>query len=372
MDYLTAYIDESGNSGVKIFNGSDKFHWVGVMLTSGDAESTQQRISELVRTEGFEELHGGELGFTRINRLADGLISLYEELDVRFVFTRVEREHVATMKFMDLVFDPENNKAVPSAIYNVEFYRLLTTLSVANTLTNEHRRRFWEVLSLGERGVPQFSELMRDIQKYAWANDEYIYDDELFSHIFEYAAENPVEILELDITSREVKRIREEGLADESDDVFINQAKYRSANLAAFNMSIDALHKVLMDKGEIISKVVHDEQTEFDKQLKNAFDLTSKVTVMSDPFDYPKARLMETFSSHIEFVNSSNSAGIQLIDLALWMMKKVNDSEVTLTDRCAALYDTINQRGHYNGFWLDQLTMNVHRMIHEGKRIPFR
>ncbi|AHN24500.1 DUF3800 domain-containing protein [Lysinibacillus varians] len=365
MDQLTAYIDESGNSGVKIFSGGDKFHWVGVMLSSCDVDSTLKRIIKLAQTEGFNELHGGELGLTRLNRLADSLIELYEELDVTFVFTRVEREHVATMKFVDLVFDPENNEAVPSEMYNIEFFRLMTALSVAKTLTNEHRRRFWDVLSIGEKGVPKFVELMQDIKEHALDNDEFIYEKDLFCEIFDYAATNPIQILELDILSKELKRIQSEGITDEFDDVYRNNAKYRSANLATFNMSVDALHKVLMDNKKVISRVVHDEQTEFDKQLKNAFALTSKVTVTSDPFEYSKAGLMETFSGDIEFINSSQNAGVQLIDVALWIMKKVNDSEVELTDRCAVLYDAIVKRAYFNGFWLDKLVRTLYRMVQE-------
>ncbi|MDY8026145.1 hypothetical protein [Paenibacillus polymyxa] len=185
---------------------------------------------------------------------------------------------------------------------------------------------------------------MQDIKEYTLDNDEFIYDTDLFCKIFDYAATNPIEILELDILSKELKRIQSDGITDESDDVSRNNAKYRSANLATFNMSVDALHKVLMDNKKVISRVVHDEQTEFDKQLKNAFAFTSKVTDISDPFEYPKAVLMETFSGGIEFINSSQNAGVQLIDVALWIMKRVNDSEVELTDRCAALYDTIDKR----------------------------
>lgn len=111
MGNLSAYIDESGNSGIKIFQGNDKFHWVGVMLTSQDAEPAKERINQLVSQVGFNELHGGELGLTRINQIAKGLVSIYNELNVEFVFTRVEREHIASMKFVDLVFDNANNKA---------------------------------------------------------------------------------------------------------------------------------------------------------------------------------------------------------------------------------------------------------------------
>ncbi|MCH1638932.1 DUF3800 domain-containing protein [Paenibacillus timonensis] len=365
MEKITAYIDESGNSGIKIFSGHDKFHWVGVMLSSREADSTHSRISELVKSEGFDELHAGELGLTRINRLADEFISLYEELDVQFVFTRVEREHVATMKFMDLVFDPENNNAVPSAMYNKEFYRLVTIYSMAKTLTTDHRKRFWDAVSLGEKGVVKFVELMNDLKRHIIDNDQYIQDVGLFTEIFNYAASHPIKILELDILSSAQKRIRTEGMADASEDVFINHAKYRSANVAAFNMTIDSLHRILMDKGQIITKVVHDEQTEFDKQLKNAFEHISKVTIVSNPFEFPKAKTMDTFSGNIEFVKSSQNAGVQLIDLALWMMKKVNDSGVQLTDKCAELFQMINRRGCYTGFWLERLTVVLSQMIQE-------
>src|SRR5690606_27792364 len=104
MKGLTAYIDESGNSRVKIFSGNDKFHWVGVMMTSQETVIDPEEVKKIANKVGFDELHGGELGLSRINKISDDLIKVYEQLDANFIFTRVEKEQIATIKFVDLVF----------------------------------------------------------------------------------------------------------------------------------------------------------------------------------------------------------------------------------------------------------------------------
>lgn len=67
MKNLTAFVDESGNSGVKIFSGTEKFHWVGVMLSPHDVELVKDELHELLKTVGFQELHAGKLGVGNIN-----------------------------------------------------------------------------------------------------------------------------------------------------------------------------------------------------------------------------------------------------------------------------------------------------------------
>ncbi|MDY8092786.1 hypothetical protein UY456_07255 [Paenibacillus polymyxa] len=49
MNSFTAFVDESGNSGVKIFNGTDKFHWVGVLLSPNNVELVKEELHDLLK-----------------------------------------------------------------------------------------------------------------------------------------------------------------------------------------------------------------------------------------------------------------------------------------------------------------------------------
>lgn len=122
MKNLIAYIDESGNSGVQIFKGSEKYYWVGIMLTESDLEAKKTQIIELANSVGFNELHGSEMGFSNIETISIELLNIINEIDARFLFTRIEKEHVATMKFVDIIFDSDNNPNVPNHMYNVYFF----------------------------------------------------------------------------------------------------------------------------------------------------------------------------------------------------------------------------------------------------------
>ncbi|MEC0181341.1 DUF3800 domain-containing protein [Paenibacillus peoriae] len=365
MKNLIAFVDESGNSGVKIFNGTDKFHWVGVMLSSHDVELVKDELHELLKTVDFQELHAGELGVGRINLIAKGLIKLYKDIDAKFIFSRVEREHVATMKFVDLLFDNANNEAAPRELYNVKFNRLLVTYAMAKTMTTEHRKKFWNVLGLLDRGVSDFQELMKEVQQHCIANPKYIPDTELFSEIFDYAITHPTQILELDILGKERERIREEGPRDDSDDVFTNTAKYRSANLASFNITIGAMNRYLARENANICRLVHDEQNEFYKQLKVAYDNNTKIIDSSELYSGPIIDAANYFSGNIEFVNSANNVGVQLVDLAIWLGKRVNDMKQDLKGDCLELYKFIAERSVLDGFSLEQLEYTLAEEINK-------
>ncbi|MBM6995775.1 DUF3800 domain-containing protein [Paenibacillus sp. DXFW5] len=355
MSELTAFVDESGNSGIKIFSGTDKFHWVGVMLSSYDVELAKNELKTLLKNVGFSELHAGELGLRRINSIARGLIKIYKDIDAKFVFSRVEREHVATMMFVDLLFDSVNNEAAPPELYNVKFNRLLVTYAMAKTLTTEHRKRFWNVLGLIDRGEKEFQELMEEIKQHCIDNPKFISDIEMFSAIFDYAIAHPMQVLELDILVEERARIRREGLREDSDDIFRNNAKYRSANLATFNIAIGTLNHYLKRENLKICKFVHDEQNEFYKQLKNSFDNNTKVIDSSELFSDPVIQTADYFTGDIEFVNSADNIGIQLVDLAIWLGKRVYDLDQILEGECKELFQFIAERGIIDGFSLKDL-----------------
>lgn len=47
------------------------------------------------------------------------------------------------------------------------------------------------------------------------------------------------------------------------------------------------------------------------------------------------------FSGNIEFVNSGNNVGVQLVDLAIWLNKRVYDMKQDLKGDCLELYKFI-------------------------------
>lgn len=173
------------------------------MLSTHDVELVKEELHDLLKRVNFQELHAGELGLGRIDLIAKGLIKLYKDIDAKFIFSRIEREHVATMKFVDLLFDNANNTVAPVELYNVKINRLLVTYAMAKTITTEHRKKFWNALGLLERGVVDFQGLMKEVKQHCIDNPKYIPNIELFSEIFDYAITHPVQILELDIEKKE-------------------------------------------------------------------------------------------------------------------------------------------------------------------------
>ncbi len=75
-----AFTDESGNSGLKLFdNGQDSF-WTGTLIAYADVDSRYLRFhKELLAITEKQELHGAELGFGGIEKIASRLSVLIRE-----------------------------------------------------------------------------------------------------------------------------------------------------------------------------------------------------------------------------------------------------------------------------------------------------
>jgi len=69
-----AYTDESGNSGLKLFGDAQDTFWTGTMISFSDLNQKCASFHrELLELAEVPELHGNELGFGRIEKVAGRL-----------------------------------------------------------------------------------------------------------------------------------------------------------------------------------------------------------------------------------------------------------------------------------------------------------
>ncbi len=82
-----AYADESGNSGLRLFGDKQDTFWTGTLIGFSDLDTKYGTFhQELLVLSGKEELHGNELGFGRIEKIAGRLAAFIREKEAPLFF----------------------------------------------------------------------------------------------------------------------------------------------------------------------------------------------------------------------------------------------------------------------------------------------
>lgn len=241
-----AYVDESGNSGLKLFGDQQDTFWTGTVISFADLDKKYDNFHrELLATVEKGELHGNELGFGRIEKIAGRLAWFIREKKLRFSFVRIFKPYLATTKLFDLAFDSGANPAVPPQAYAVQQLRFINLLHFAQLLTTEDLNEFWELFQAqdAERFGRLLSEL-RERVKFAPYDQRSM---QILTESLDWASQHPEKVLDP---------------FGEGD----------SPNFVAFTALFDHLHQFHKETGHTIRRFVHDEQDQFVPHFQRAFE----------------------------------------------------------------------------------------------------
>ena len=144
---MRAYIDESGNTGVNLFDPDQPYFLNVAMSSPVDFDDVfKERVARIAQVAGVDYLHANEMGAGRVESIARSLIELIEFSQVRFYFTSVKKPDVAVMKFFDAIFDPGENPAAPHHSYYIRELRFLLLLKFAAILDADDTELFWKAM----------------------------------------------------------------------------------------------------------------------------------------------------------------------------------------------------------------------------------
>src|SRR5713101_7797730 len=122
---IEAYTDESGNTGLNLFDPAQPWFWTGTLVSG---VSVQQRgdaiLRQLCASVGVQVLHARQLGPAKIESIASALKELLAEIDARFVFTAIEKRHLASGKLADTVLDSTMNQGMSTLHYGIHGLRI--------------------------------------------------------------------------------------------------------------------------------------------------------------------------------------------------------------------------------------------------------
>src|SRR5260370_1706239 len=98
-----AFTDESGNSGLNLFDPAYPVFWTGTIIAFADVDTKYGTVhQELLATAGKAELHGADLGFAGMEKIAQRLSWFIREKKLQFSFVRVHKPFLAASKLFDL------------------------------------------------------------------------------------------------------------------------------------------------------------------------------------------------------------------------------------------------------------------------------
>lgn len=314
-----AYTDESGNSGLKLFDsGQDRF-WTGTLIAYADVDARYARFhKELLALAGKTELHGAELGFGGIEKIAGRLATFIREKKLRFAFCCVDKPYLAATKLFDLAFDSGANPAMPAHVYGVQQLRLLNLMHFVQLLEEGDLREFWDAFE--KQDPARFGSLLSKILPRIAASPFDSRTKQILTDVLTWGAANPQEILDP---------------FGEGD----------SPNFVAFCGLFGQLHAIHNESGDTIASFVHDEQNQFVPMFTKGWALLAKFEGKSHPMaiisDWKK---IESFECSLIEKSSADSFGLQIVDVCLWILRRVVDNKNKPSGQCKVLFDCLLER----------------------------
>ena len=335
---MLAYTDETGNTGLNMFDPAQPFFWTGTMITPVDWDVLHKGIHEscLARV-GRAEMHGSDLGLAGIEAIAGKLMTLFARYQSHFIFTRIEKRHLIGTKFIDTVLDNGTNEAVTGLIYQVRFLRMYYGHVLIAHLDDQDRREFWEIYRSGD--VISFVRLLTRLEARIGESVNDTRTRQVLVDALRWGILHPEPLLE--------------GRRNEFD----------APNIVAITLLVEELNR-LNDGRLRIGTFVHDEQQQFQKALAVAFD-ACKGIVNPDTSAFAtmcNIKKIDTFDGQFRIASSHSSFGLQALDIALWLIKRHVDQPGSLTGGCKELKDFILAHGGISSFTTD----GMERFVRDG------
>ncbi|HZQ42364.1 MAG TPA: DUF3800 domain-containing protein [Acidobacteriaceae bacterium] len=330
-----AYADESGNSGLKLFGDQQDTFWTGTLISFSDLDSRYGAFhQELLHLAGKPELHGNELGFGRIEKIAARLAWFIREKKIRFSFVRIFKPYLATTKMFDLAFDSGANPAVPPQSYGIRQLRLINLLHFSQLLATEDLNEFWSLFQA--QSPERFGKLLASIRDRVKHTPYDKRSKQILTEALDWASRHPEEVL----------------------DPF---GERDSPNFVAFTAIFDHLHSFHEETGHTIGSFVHDEQNQFVPKFVEAFDLLSKFHGdEKSPFSMASdISPISSFDCTLDIRSSSASFGLQLVDVCIWLAKRVIEKRNEPRGNCATLFQCLAERSYIKEYDFDMLVREV-------------
>lgn len=304
---MEVYIDESGNTGTQIFDTSQPFFYALAISHNTNFEKKSSKIMNEIRKRlRCKELHGNDLGLSKIEKVSGELIRIAKDTGLRFNIAFIEKKYIALVRLFDCLFDPVDNLASNWNIYYIEQYRIRFLLEFSLIVNVDILKKFWDDCIQGRNeklALETFLNVCNELKKNIDKIDNEV-NKQVVLNILNWAINTPKEI----VFCFKDKRLR----------------LMSSANFLAFTMILPDVCDEAIRRKSIIKKIIHDEQCQFKKVLSDYHELSKNVKFISLPkyFCEKDLNFIPIENCSFEMQSSKDSNGLQMVDICLFLIKK--------------------------------------------------
>lgn len=341
------YIDESGHTGPNLFDPEQPMLYYGVLSSQVNVDFlAEEHLRKLRRQAGMPRLHANELGNGGLVPLIKGLVALQRRLDFRFDLYRVAKPDHAIICFFDQVFDHGMNPAITWSAYWTPL-RYVLLLKLASLFDEDLAKRAWEARieihdAKAERALVSVCvELRSRVGELPDARSR-----QLISDALTWAENNPSEIYYNTKNKKDRLQV--------------------TPNIIGFQSVMHGIASRLKKQRKKESAIIVDQQSQFNKaqrSLSESFAAMSGIPAVSGP-GLPAIDFSGMPKTPISFSSSANSAGLELVDVHLWVFKRVIEKK-ELAPELYALVKPHIHRGRTDEISLNAIAARWERWFEE-------
>ncbi|NCT84082.1 MAG: DUF3800 domain-containing protein [Comamonadaceae bacterium] len=304
------YVDESGHTGANLFDEAQPTLFYGVLSSAVHLDYVAEpRLAALRRNLGVERLHAAQLGNGRLAQIAGELVDLQKRFRLRFDFYRVVKPDHAVICFFDQVLDQGMNPAVTWTGYWTPL-RYILLIKVAALFDEQLARRAWAARinvnndAADAELVAVCEELRTRLDRLPDARSRQLIGDALT-----WTIANPREI--------------HYNVSDQA------QVLQVTPNVIGFQSVMHGIAGRLRESGKTASRIIVDRQSQFNKAQRTLAEWYAAAAGMHLPMGpgMPGMNLQGMPTVPIEFKPGTESAGLELVDIYLWLFKRVYEQK---------------------------------------------
>ena len=331
------YTDESGNTGLNLFDESQPALYYGLLSCPWNLDEVAEPFLERFRQHfGVERLHAAELGVARLDTIGPAVGQVIERFGIKFDFYSINKVDYALIQFFDQVFDQGLNPTVGWFHYWTPLrYALL--FKVAYLFDEALIKASWAArierndLKSDALLVTVCQELLNRVTSLPDQRSQQLVGDAL-----RWAVANPRR-LEYNANRKDMRRAI-------------------SPNLIGFQFVLMGIASHLRETGRKVTSITVDLQQQFNKAQGSLATFYARGAGNIFPMGpgMPELDLRNMPTEALRFSSSHDSAGLELVDLCLWLVIK-SQQRAGLSQALSDLVARLAQHALYDELSLQAL-----------------
>src|SRR5258706_1295238 len=300
---MFAFIDESGNTGPNLFDPEQPVFYSVAVISKRDLDIEYAAdFLRLANSCGASTLHAAELGVAGLEKVLPEIQRMVKRDTIRFFVGEINKRDLVLTKLTDTILDSHENRAVPWHIYNVRMLRLLNVFKLSVVVNKSNLMLFWDALMEVNsiRAQQKFVDSLRSMEANV-CNIPDARSREVIGDSIRWAIEHPEAI-----SVYSAKPVRLGHLP----------------HLVVFTPALHAIQKQSEYWSSPVTEIRHDRESLVADALRKRHELLSHAPVKTIEWMDTSYPIGAAPDSKFRIVSSAQSAGVQLADIVLWLIRR--------------------------------------------------